>query len=173
MNQFFLQANYRVLPNFSEIREWEEKHRNWDQRGDNLDFRPDVHHEIFESKGIVLFQDGGWRKTTVNGESFEDAYDSGFDFPVAYVESTGVLGLGKWQRQNPRQILDWSNYLGEEESYMDWQDIILASSKEFSKDLSREQFLSSLLELTWHKSVDWETGIDEGNFKIEREIFSI
>ncbi len=172
MCQFFLQANYCVLPSFSEIREWEEKYKNWEQKGDNLDFRPNVHHEIFDSQAVILFQDGKWRKTTVSGEGFEDAFDAGMDFPVAYIESTGNLGLGKWVKRKG-YTLDWSAWLGEEESYMDWQDILLAASKEFSEDLSQEQFLSSLLELEWSPSVDWETGIDEGNFEIKREIFSI
>jgi len=51
--------------------------------------------------------------------------------------------------------------------------IILAASKEFSKDLSRKQYLSSLLELEWHKSICWETGVDEGGFETKREIFGI
>jgi len=169
MSQFFLQANYRVLPSFAEVREHEAamilKSEN------TIIFRPSSHHEIFDSKGIIVFKDGQW-VDALKDALFEAMFERGEDYPVAYVESTGVLGLGKWMKTEKSSTLDWSRWLGEEESYIEWTDVLLSATKEFG-DLSREQYLSCLLRLEWSPSVDWESGIDEGSFEIVEEIYSI
>lgn len=169
MNQFFLQANYRVLPSFEEIRSWENKY-NKTSSGE-LIFSVTSHHEIFDSEGIIIFRNGKW-EDALSEELFEDLLERGEDYPVAYVESTGVLGLGKWMKTEKSSTLDWSRWLDEEAGYVDWREIILAATKEFG-DLSCEQYLSCLLRLEWSPSIDWESGIDEGGFEIVEEIFNI
>ena len=168
MNQFFLQANYRVLPSFSEIINWENKY-NKTSNGE-LIFSVTSHHEIFESEGIVIYKDGEWLAATDG--LFEEAFENNLDYPVAYIESTGVLGLGKWMKSEKSSTLDWSRWLDEEESYVEWTETLLSATKEFG-DLSKEQYLSCLLRLEWNPSVDWESGIDEGGFEIVEEIFAV
>ncbi len=169
MSQFFLQANYRVLPSFQEIKDREES-RLKRSNGELISFSA-THHDIFDSKGIIVFKDGEWIDALKNA-LFEAMLERGEDYPIAYVESTGVLGLGKWMKAEKTSTLPWSYWLGEEESYVEWTEVIISATKEFG-DLTKEQYLSSLLRLEWSPSIDWESGIDEGGFEIVEEIFSI
>lgn len=173
MYQFFLQANYRVLPDFSEIKVHEERLLDV-PKNDGLirSFPNEYHHEIFESKGIILFKDGKWEKCS-SGD-FETVFDSNEEYPVAFIDSTTVLGLGVWSKiKGGRSEINWNRWLQQEDDYMEWDEMLLDAAKHFSKDLTREYYLSCLYELYWHPSVDWETGIDEGNFEISRTIFNI
>jgi len=163
----YLQPNYRVLPNLSEVREHEKARESASPRS-LIHWKPDSPHEIFESMAVVKFQNGKWQSCSI-----EDEFDDGEDYPVAYVNSVGAFCLGKSVKTNSRQHLNWDAWLSEEISYQDWSEILLAATKEFSEDLTCEQFLSSLIELNWHSSVDWETGIDEGGFEAGEESFKI
>lgn len=163
----YLQPNYRVLPNLLEIRE-HEKARELQSPEGLIYWKPDSPHEIFESMAVVKFQGGKWQNCSI-----EDEFDGAEDFPVGYIDSVGYFCLGKSVKTNDRQHLNWDAWLGEEISYQNWPEILLAATKEFSADLAREQFLSSLIELNWSPSVDWETGIDEGGFEAGKEFFKI
>lgn len=163
----YLQPNYRVLPNLLEIREHEAAKES-NPLDDQISWRPSEHHEIFESMAVIKFENDKWQKCSI-----EDVFDGEEDFPVAYIVSVGYFCVGKNIRRNDRQHLNWDAWLSEEISYQDWPELLLEASKDFSEDLSREQFLSSVMELKWNPSVDWETGIDEGGFEVFKESFQI
>jgi hypothetical protein len=166
----FLTSEYRLFPSLSEVRD----HRNYPapgeiQIGDEFTGKG---HPVWDSVHIAVFLDGTWK--VVGEEEFGELVDGPGDCPFACTESRSYLVVGVSRRTEERQIIDYS-WLSEQWELLDDDgDLLVEAAKEMSsKSPIVEAYASVLYKVEWHRSVDWETGVDEGNFEIVESIFNV
>jgi len=133
-------------------------------------------HEVFESRAIAVFQDGKWIAIG-DGDLGSLIDDPQKDCPVAWLSHTGSLVLGTMIRTNEPQCLDSESWLHEEVGNWEFDDLLQDALKELEKhsELPRalEARIDAIYTLQWESSVEWESGIDEGNFVIGHTMFAI
>ncbi len=178
MSTQFITASYRWLSSLAEIRDHEA--RRAPAAGipeDCIRTMPeDYPHEVFNSRAIAAFQDGKWVPIG-DGDLGALIDDPQKDCKVAWLSHYGSLALGTMIRTNERQCLDSESWLNEEVENWGFDDLLQDALKELEKnpELPRalEARIDAIYTLQWESSVDWESGIDEGNFTVGQTMFAI